>query len=99
MRWYQKVADAGDADAMRRIGVLYEGGHGVEQDYVEAMRWYQKAAKRGDADAMTNIGFLHGGGPRRQTGPRFEADALVSEGGGAGGGRRGRDDRHRRRVP
>lgn len=37
--------------AQFRLGLLYEGGLGVRQDYPEALRWYLKAAlQRGDDD-------------------------------------------------
>jgi TPR repeat protein len=35
----------GDADAQLLLGIMYEGGQGVSQDYAEALKWYRKAAK------------------------------------------------------
>jgi len=49
--WYQKAADAGNADAMNNLGWLYANGHGVAQDYAQAREWYQKAADAGNRDA------------------------------------------------
>ena len=57
--FWRKAADKGDAEAMYNIGHLYEKGHGVEQDYIEAMRWFRKAADKGNAEAMFNIGVLY----------------------------------------
>lgn len=31
--WFQKAADAGDADAMYYLGVIYQYGTGVGRDY------------------------------------------------------------------
>jgi TPR repeat protein len=44
---------------MKNIGDLYEDGHGVSQDYEEAMKWFQKAADLGNAAAMYNIAILY----------------------------------------
>jgi TPR repeat protein len=43
-RWMRKAAEAGDTDAMYRLGVLYAGGVGVPKDAVESKRWLDKAA-------------------------------------------------------
>ena len=37
MTWYRKAADAGDAKAMLNIGAMYAVGHGVPQDYADAV--------------------------------------------------------------
>jgi uncharacterized protein len=37
---------------MKNLGVLYESGQGVAQDYAKAREWYQKAADVGNTDAM-----------------------------------------------
>jgi TPR repeat protein len=47
---------------MYNLGVLYEHGQGVEQDYKRARRWYEKAAACGDASAMYNLGLLYANG-------------------------------------
>ena len=44
MRWFLIASDQGDARARYNIGVLYERGWGVQQDYAEAMSWYRTAA-------------------------------------------------------
>jgi TPR repeat protein len=49
--WYQKAADAGNAEAMYYLGGLYEYGKGFAQDYDKAREWYQKAANGGNRDA------------------------------------------------
>ena len=52
----------GDADAMRNLGVLYEDGHGVPQDYAKAFEWYERAATTDDANAMNSLGVLYENG-------------------------------------
>ena len=42
----RKTADLGNADAQYRLGLMYDKGLGVPQDYAEAAKWYRKAAKR-----------------------------------------------------
>jgi TPR repeat protein len=52
----------GHAISMRNLGLLYESGQGVAQDYAKAHEWYEKAAAKGDAIAMANLGGLYAGG-------------------------------------
>ena len=42
---YRKAAEQGDAEAQNRLGVCYEYGKGVPQDYQEAVKWYRKAVE------------------------------------------------------
>jgi uncharacterized protein len=37
-------------------------GHGVPQDYAEAMRWYRKATDQGHARAQYDLGLLYQNG-------------------------------------
>ena len=39
------LAEQGNATAQYRLGVMYDGGFGVAQDYAEAMKWYRLAAE------------------------------------------------------
>jgi len=41
------------------LGVLYENGLGVPQDYGKARQWYEHAAPQGDANAQNNLGYLY----------------------------------------
>ena len=47
----------GDAVAQTNLGVLYDQGHGVPQDYAQAAVWWRKAAEQGDADAQYTLGL------------------------------------------
>ena len=51
----EEAADAGNADAMNSLGLLYESA----QDYANAREWYEKAADAGNADAIYNLGWLY----------------------------------------
>jgi uncharacterized protein len=42
--WYRRSADQGDVDSQVALGIAYEGGIGVPQDFVEAHKWYNLAA-------------------------------------------------------
>ena len=44
------------------LGVLYDNGLGVAQDYAKAREWYEKAADKDDAYAMRNLGLLYANG-------------------------------------
>ncbi len=41
-------AQAGDAEAQRNLGSMYQSGNGVEKDNDQAVQWYRKAAEQGD---------------------------------------------------
>jgi uncharacterized protein len=55
----QKAATGGDIDAMNTLGVLYQNGQGVAQNYDKAREWFQKAADAGNADGMNNSAELY----------------------------------------
>ena len=38
-KWYRLAADQGDASAQLNLGVSYDNGQGVPQDYSEAINW------------------------------------------------------------
>lgn len=37
------------------IGLLFEKGKGVKQDYIKAIKWFKKAAKQGYIDARSRL--------------------------------------------
>jgi hypothetical protein len=53
------AAQSGDANAQYNLGVMYEYGQGVPQDYAQAAYWYRKAAEQGDAVAQNCLGLLY----------------------------------------
>jgi Sel1 repeat len=52
-------AEKGDVEAQRELGIAYDQGEGVQQDYQQALKWYLKAAEQHDAVAENNIGVLY----------------------------------------
>ena len=56
---FRLAAAKGRASAQYILGVMYDYGQGVAQDYAEAMRWYRLAAAQGDAEAQYNIGVMY----------------------------------------
>jgi uncharacterized protein len=55
----RKLAEAGNAAAQDRLGLLYHDGHGVPKSYEEAKRWFTKAAENGHAGAQVNLGTIY----------------------------------------
>ncbi len=55
-------AEAGDAAAQCKLGVMYQTGEGVPEDFAEAAKWYRKAADQGNPSAQCNLGFLYSRG-------------------------------------
>ena len=43
-------------NAQYDLGLCYEYGRGVTQDYYEAVKWFRKAAEQGYANAQNNLG-------------------------------------------
>jgi len=58
-KWYKMAAEQGHASAQLNLGVMYNQGVGVKQNYTEAAKWYQKAADSGNAKAQLNLGILY----------------------------------------
>ncbi len=61
------LAEAGDAEAAFRLGILYDLGRGVPSDPAEALRWYKRAGEGGLPAAELNAAFMYdrGRGTRR----------------------------------
>lgn len=56
---YRFAADHGSRNAMTNLGVLYEGGMGVDRNYAEALRFFRQGADAGNAISMTNLGKMY----------------------------------------
>lgn len=52
----RRLAEAGDRDAQFRLGLMYDEGFEVPQDFAEAAGWYRKAAEQGHAQAQCSLG-------------------------------------------
>ena len=59
--WSQAVGN-GDASAMAALGTLYDTGHGVPQDFAQALAWYRQAAEAGSVRGMFNTGAMYDNG-------------------------------------
>ena len=58
MREWLPLAQQGNATAQFGLGVMYDQGRGVPQDYAKALKWYRLAAAQGDAGAQFNLGVM-----------------------------------------
>ena len=58
--WYRRAAEQGLAQAQLNLGVMYDEGYGVPQNYVEAAMWYRRAAEQGLAQAQIILGINYG---------------------------------------
>ena len=55
----KKRAEAGDISDQHTLGMIYENGPDVPQDYQQAVRWYTKAAEAGYVQAQTDLGRMY----------------------------------------
>jgi serine/threonine-protein kinase len=57
------AAEAGNPEAMDKLGQMYEhGSGGLPRDATEAFRWYNKGAVAGQASALYHLGTLYEAG-------------------------------------
>ncbi len=68
------LAQKGYPRAQLQMGMIYERGLGVPQDYKQAQEWYLKALSNGVVDAPAKIGWLyeHGFGVEKDFGKAAE---------------------------
>lgn len=57
--FYQQLAEQGDAKAQFNLGVMYDLGQCVTQNYSFAVSWYLKAAEQGNANAQYNLALKY----------------------------------------
>jgi TPR repeat protein len=63
--WFQKSADQGFAGGYYALGVAYDSGQGVPQDYAQAMRLYLKATELPTAEMNIGLLYAHGHGVKQ----------------------------------
>ncbi|MCE2453479.1 MAG: sel1 repeat family protein [Nitrospinae bacterium] len=56
LRTFRLLAEKGDAVAQFKLGVMYDRGENVPQNFAEAVKWYRAAAEQGHAEAQLAIG-------------------------------------------
>lgn len=61
---FGSLAEQDNARAQHNIGLMYDLGHGVKQDYGEALKWYHRAVEEGDPwpPAQHNLGLMYSNG-------------------------------------
>ena len=59
---WKTLAEQGHAKAQYNLGVMYDNGEGVVQDYKTAAKWYTLAAEQGNASAQYSLGVMYGNG-------------------------------------
>ena len=62
LREWIPLADQGEASAQYNLGLLYDNGKSVLQDYKAAVKWYRLATEQGHAKAQSNLGLLYAKG-------------------------------------
>jgi len=55
MDWLSKAANAGNGNAMNRIGEIYYNGWGVIKNEPESVSWYRRGVEHGSYSAMNNL--------------------------------------------
>lgn len=57
-------AEQGNSVAQSNLGIIYQWGQGVPEDYKKSVHWDSKAAEQGHASAQYNLGvmYFHGKG-------------------------------------
>src|ERR1700736_1533828 len=59
---WRPLAEKGDAPSQFNLGLLYVDGHGVPQDFGQAVNWFERSAKQDYVKAQLNLGAMYGGG-------------------------------------
>ncbi len=65
LRQFRIAAEKGkmsSGSAQFYLGVMYDNGQGVRQDYATAAKWYRKSANQGNAKAQNNLGVMYDDG-------------------------------------
>jgi TPR repeat protein len=55
----KSLAKQGDANAQYILGLMYDNGKGVPQDYKEAVKWYRISAEQGEAMAQSILAVMY----------------------------------------
>ena len=55
---FKRAAIEGDPMSQYNLGLMYERGDGVHQDFAQAIHLYKQAAAQGDVDAQNNLARL-----------------------------------------
>ena len=58
----KEKAEQGNAHEQCDLGVMYQNGRGVKQDYEKAVYWYTQSAEQGNAHAQYHLGVMYQNG-------------------------------------
>jgi TPR repeat protein len=56
---FRPLAEAGDSEAQRAMGLIFRNGWGVTKDEATATSWFRKAAEGGSAPAESEMGQIY----------------------------------------
>lgn len=59
LKWFEKAAKGGDADAQNMVGNIYLNADYVKHDEKKAFEYYQMAAAQGHLWGMCNLGYCY----------------------------------------
>ena len=59
LRIFLPLARSGHAESQYRLGIMYANGHGIVQDYGDAVEWLGKAAEQGHLEAQYQLGLIY----------------------------------------
>jgi len=59
LKWIQRAADRGYADAQYALGAMHHAGHGALQSFPAAFKWFELAAQQNHAEAQYSLGVMH----------------------------------------
>ena len=62
LREWKPLAEQGNARAQVNLGLMYQRGDGVPQNYKTAVKWYRLAGEQGNARAQINLGLMYENG-------------------------------------
>ncbi|MDM1755230.1 sel1 repeat family protein [Acinetobacter towneri] len=55
----KRSAEQGNAEAQYRLGLMYDMGEDIDQDYGKAFEWYEKSANQGLASSQSKLGSMY----------------------------------------
>ncbi|MEJ2686406.1 MAG: hypothetical protein P8124_04210 [Gammaproteobacteria bacterium] len=58
LKWFEKAARKGDANAEFNLGQMYQVGAGVPRNFAKARHWYRLAAAGGSTEAKYSLEVL-----------------------------------------
>lgn len=86
LKEWMPVAEKGGSAAQFNIGLLYQEGQGVPQNYTEAAKWFERSADQGYLKAEHNLGAMYasGRGVKRDYVQAYKWMSLCAAGGDGG---------------